>query len=186
MACTLKMAVCLVMLTSFVYGSDERPILKETPARLVACVESTARANYVAACVNVTRDVLQKRLKIYAVSLEAKTGKFKEGDFEIEVIYNAELAIEAKTAAGAYHEHNNHMVMAFAAAQFVAGKADLGLRLVRLIAGAQPDLFWTSSTHSPLTIQQILRGLEKNDESVKVFLKEKCESWTYNVKVYGP
>jgi hypothetical protein len=78
------------------------------------------------------------------------------------------------------------MVMAFAAAQFVAGKADLGLRLVRLIAGAQPDLFWTSSTHSPLTIQQILRGLEKNDESVKVFLKEKCESWTYNVKVYGP
>src|SRR5208282_332910 len=173
--CFVKLAICFPLLSMLGDGESERPALKESPARLVACIESTSRANYAAACINVTRDATQKRLRIYAVSLGAKTGKFKVDDYDIEVIYNNEMAVEGKTAAGAYHLQHNNLVLMFAAAQVASGNKGLGLSLVRLLAAAEPDLFWSSPTHSPLPIQKILAGIEKED--VKEFLKEEADDW---------
>ena len=183
---TFRTGVWFVLLLTAAHGEDERPILKESPARLVACMESTARANLVAAYVNITRDAVQKKLRIYAVSLSAKTGQFTQDGYQIEVIYNNDLALEGKTAGGPYHLQHNHVVLQFAAAQFASGKKDLGLHLATLLAAAEPDLFWSSPTHPVMTIQQIIAGLEKNDTSVAEFLKDGSGAWADILKRYGP
>jgi hypothetical protein len=183
-ASTITIAFCVALLASVSLAQDERPVLKESSTNLVAVIDSTARANFEAACLNITRDAAQKRFRIYAVTSKAKTGTLREGDFEIEVIYHRELAAEDKKAAGAYHQHYNHLVLRFAATQFAAGKKQFGLRLVRLLAEADPDMWWSSPTHPQLTIQKILAGLEKDDDSTKAFLKEESEDWAYRVKNY--
>jgi len=177
-------AFCFALLGSLAFAQDDRPVFKESTTNLVAVIDSTARANFEVACLNVTREAAQKKLRIYALTPKAKTGTVKEGDFEIEVIYHRELAAEDKKAAGAYHQQNNHLVLRFAAAQFAADKKALGLRLVRLLVEADPDMWWSSPTHPPLTIQKILSGLEKDDATVKAFLKEESEDWSYRVKNY--
>jgi len=182
----VRIGFWFALLLTAARGEDERAILKESPARLVACMESAARANLLAAYVNITRDAVQKKLRIYAVSLPAKTGQFTQDGYQIEVIYNNDLALEGKTAGGAYHLQHNHAVLGFAAAQFASGNKDLGLRLTRLLAAAEPDLFWSSPTHSLMTIQQIIAGLEKNDTSVAEFLKDESGAWADILKRYGP
>jgi len=182
----IKVSFCLAILLTVARGEDDRPILKESPARLVACMESTARANLLAAYVNITRDAAQRSLRIYAVALPAKAGKFKHDDYQVEVIYKNELALKGKTAAGPYHHQHNAVMLTFAAAQFASGKNGFGLYLVKLLAGAEPDLFWSSPTHPVMTLQQIIAGLEKNDGSVAEFLKDERERWADILKSYGP
>ena len=184
--CFLTLCFCFALLVAVARGEDDRPILKEPPVRLVACIESTARANLLAAYVNVTRDATQKSLRIYAVALPVKAGKFKQEGFEIEVIYNNELALKGKTAAGPYHHQHNAVMLAFAAAQFASGQQKFGLYLVKLLASAEPKLFWSSPTHPAMTMQQIIAGLEKNDARIGEFLKDECEQWAEILKSYGP
>jgi hypothetical protein len=184
-ASTITIGFCVALSASVSLAQNDRPALKESATNLVSVIGSTARANFEVACLNITRDAAQKRLRIYAVTPKAKTGTVREGDFEIEVIYHRELEAEGKKAAGAYHQHYNHLVLRFAASEFAAGKKELGFRLVRLLAEADPDIWWSSSTHPQLTIQKILAGLEKNDQSVKGFLKEESEDWAFRVKTYA-
>ncbi len=182
-----KAGVCLAISLTAALAQDERPVLKESPARLVACIDSTARANLLAAYVNITRDAAQKRLRIYAVSLStAKPGTFERDGYQIEVIYHNELALQAKTAAGPYHHQHNGVMLTFAATQFASGKKEFGLYLVKLLAAAEPEMFWSSPTHPVMSMQQIIAGLEKNDASVRAFLKDEAEQWTHLVKTYGP
>jgi hypothetical protein len=184
--CLLTIAFCSALLVTTGRADDHRPILKESPARLVACMESTARANLLAAYVNITRDAAQKRLRIYAVALPAKAGNFKQEGYEVEVIYNNELALKDKTAAGPYHRQHNAVMLTFAAAQFASGKKEFGLYLAKLLASAEPDLFWSSPTHPVMTMQQIIAGLEKSDGTVAEFLKDEREQWSDILKSYGP
>jgi hypothetical protein len=183
---SIQLAACFSVLPVVAGAAEDRPVFHESPARLVECIESSARANFATACVNVTRDALQKRLRIYATSPAAKVGKFKADGCEVELIYNPEIAIESKTAAGPYYQHHNHLVLKFAAAQYTAGKRGIGLLLVKLLAQAEPGIFWSSPTHPPLTIQRILAGIEADDEVVKPFLREESEDWPIKLKTYGP
>ena len=175
---------CIALLSLAGVAQDHRPILKESTTNLVAIIESTAQANFETACLNITRDTAQKRLRIYVVLSKTKTGTVKEGDFEIEVIYHRELMVAEQRAVGAYHQHYNNLALTFAAAQFADGKKALGLRVVRILADAHPDMWWSSPTHRPLTIQKILAGLEKDDGSVKEFLEEERKDWEYRIKNY--
>jgi hypothetical protein len=181
-----RVVVFLAFLPVLAPASDEKPALKEAPARLVKCIESTARADHAAACINVTRDASLKRLRIYALSLGAKSGNVKEGGYDIEIIYNSEMAAESKTAAGAYHLQHNQLVLTFAGAQLAAGEKSLGQALVKLLAAAQPELCWSSPAHSPVPIRRILTGIEKGGDEVRVFLKEATEDWNYKLRLYGP
>ena len=146
--------------------------------------QKEARVNFATACIDVAREVARKHLTIYAV-VRTQSATTKEDGYEIEVIYHPELAKEHTETSGAYHHHHNHLVLTFAAAQFAAGKKQLALALVRRLVEAQPEMWWSSPTHPPLTLKKILAGLEKDDESVRQFLKE-TEDWTYRVKTYGP
>jgi hypothetical protein len=166
--------------------NGERPALRMPPARLVAIIDSTDRANYAAASINFTRDVAAKKLRLYASTPKVETGVRKIGEYEVEVIYHPELVAEEKTCAGAYHLMYDGKVFSFAIAQFAAGNKDLGLSLVKLIAETQPDYWWSSPSHPPMMIKDIIAGLEKEDESVKEVLKEETEEWTYILNKYGP
>jgi len=176
----------LVMCSALAVAQDAQPPTR-TPAEtaLIDHFQQEARANFVTACIDVTREAARKHLTIYAV-VRTTTGTTKEDGYEIEVIYHPELKKEHTETSGAYHHHHNHLVLTFAAAQFAAGKKQLALRLVRRLVDAQPEMWWSSPTHQPLTLKKILAGLEKDDESVRQFLKEETEDWAYRVKTYGP
>ena len=74
-------AFCFALLGSLAFAQDDRPVFKESTTNLVAVIDSTARANFEVACLNVTREAAQKKLRIYALTPKAKTGTVKEGDF---------------------------------------------------------------------------------------------------------
>jgi hypothetical protein len=180
----ITVILCVVLSRSVALTQDDRPIFKESTTNLVAVIEATARANFESACLAVTRDAAQKKLRIYAITGNATAGTVKHDDVEIEVIYHKHLAAEHTKAAGAYHQHNNGLVLCFAAAQFAAGRKALGVHLVKLLAEADPQMWWSSPTHGELTIQRILSGLEKDDASVREFLKDESKEWAYRVKNY--
>jgi len=159
------------------------PARTPTETAILEHFQKEARANFATACIDVAREVARKHLTIYAV-VRTQSATTKEDGYEIEVIYHPELAKEHTETSGAYHHHHNHLVLTFAAAQFAAGKKQLAL--VRRLVEAQPEMWWSSPTHPPLTLKKILAGLEKDDESVRQFLKEETEDWTYRVKTYGP
>ena len=166
-------------------AQDKAPTRDASVGELRAIIDATARANFEAACLAVTRDATQKKLRIYAIKSEAETGTVKCDDVEVEVVYHKDLAAENRNSAGAYHQHHNQQVLCFAASQFAEGKKALGLRLVKLLAEADPYLWWSSPDHPGLTIEKIVAGLEKDDETVRDFLKEQSKEWAYRVKYYG-
>jgi hypothetical protein len=182
---TIKIVLCCLVFQPVLYA-EELATLKKQLAAEVDTLNSTASANFVTACINVTREVQQKRIRLYAISSSAKTGTFKEGDFTIQVIYNEELADMDTKVAGAYYQHNNHLILSFAACRFASGDKAFGLRLVRMIAAAHPSLTWSSPKQPPTPIQKILAGLEKDDDSVRQFLDDEKRDWPSYVKMYGP
>jgi hypothetical protein len=144
-----------------------------------------AHDNVVAACVNVTHDAAIMRVRIFSTVSAMKTGSTKDKGYEVEVIYNGEMAF-AKGGAGTYRfQHNNH-VLQFAASQFASGNKALGRWLTRLLAEAEPDLFWEDSTHPVTKIKEIQAALERDDGSAKDFLKAQNEAWSTNLIQYGP
>jgi hypothetical protein len=183
---TFMVCLCFCITACDTNPKDERPALHTPPARLVAVIDSTGRANYAAASINFTRDAAAKKLRLYASTPKVETGVRKIGEYEVEVIYHPELVAEEKTCAGAYHLIYDGKVFSFAIAQFAAGNKNLGLSLVKLIAETQPDYWWSSPSHPPMMIKDIIAGLEKEDESVKEVLKDETEEWTYILNKYGP
>jgi hypothetical protein len=177
----LCVAVCnLVGLTS---NGD---IISNPSTNATADVASMARADFEVACLNITRDVRQNRLRIYAVAQAAKPGNIKEDVFDIEVISDADLITLHKSAGDAYFQQYNHLVLEFAATQFANGKKELGLRLIKLLADAEPEMWLVSMGYPHLTIQTILEGLEKNSDNMKPFLRESIAHWTFILEQTGP
>lgn len=165
---------------------DDRPIVKEPGTRLVPIMDATARADFAAACIRVTRDVKQKRLTVFAVSPDAQTGTFKEGGYDIEVVYNGDLAQSHAKAAGAFYQHNNGVLLSFAGSQFATGDKRLGLRLMQLIAGAHPSCAWSTPEHPPVELKELLASIKKEDDTARAFLKDATAQWAWWVKTYGP
>ena len=187
----MKTLIVLLIICSCIRGfcqspADDRPALHETPARLVSVIDATGRLNLAASCLNVTRDVAAKKLRLFAMSVRTKTGTRRIEDFDVDVIYNYDLVAEENKQGCAYYGANNGQVFSFAIAQFAAGKRELGLRLVKLIAEVQPDFWWSIPTRAPFPIKEIVAGLEKGDDSVKELLKFEAVQWADTLKKYGP
>ena len=147
--------------------------------------QKEARANFVTACMNVTREAARKKLTIYATT-RPKMQTTKLGDYEVETLFHSELAKEHKEVSGAYYAHHNNLMLTFAAAEFAAGKKEFGIGLVEMLVNAQPDMWWSSPEHPSIWVKDILAGLKKNAQSVRKFLQEESEDWKYRVKTYGP
>jgi len=176
--------VCLALLPAVVCAEDERPALKESPERLVAVIESMAGENVEMAWINVAHDVGQKRLRIFSTTAIPKVGESKMSGYHLEIIQIPNAAT-FKARAGSYRFQNNNALLSFAAAQFVSGKKAFAKQLVGILADAEPDLFWSTPTHPAMTIQQILDGLQKDDDTVKEFLTDWSQEWKQTVSKYG-
>ncbi|HZR19735.1 MAG TPA: hypothetical protein VFE51_20790 [Verrucomicrobiae bacterium] len=177
--------LCIALLPVIAIGEDDRPILKESPAKLVAAIEALAKENVAVARVNVAHDVAHKQLRIFTIVPSHETKSFKESGFEVEIIYNYELAC-AQNGVASCSFQNNNQVLSFAASQFTSGDKAFAKRLVRVLAEAEPSLFWSSPSDPVITITQIVVGLEKDDETVKRFLADETQTWKETVKKYGP
>jgi hypothetical protein len=183
--CIIKIGLCLSLLPVPVFGEDERAVMKEPPAKLVAVIESMAKENVAAARINVAHDVAHKRLRILSIVPAGKTGRSEEFGYEVEIIYNANLT-SSMGGVGSYRFQNNNQILSFAAAQFTSGKKAFAKRLVSLLAEAAPDLFWSSPTDPVITIKEILAGFEKDDDTVRPFLADKSAEWAETLKTCGP
>jgi hypothetical protein len=181
----IKISFFLSVLPLMACGEDERPLLKQSPAMLIGVIQTMAEANIAAARVNVAHDVAHKRLRIFSITPNVKTGEFKEFGYDLEIVYNADLA-SLKSGVSSYRFQNNNYVLSFAAAQFVSGNKAFAKRLVAILAEAEPNLCWFSPTNPVITIKHILVGLEKDDDTVKPFLKDWGQDWAETVKRYGP
>ena len=178
-------SVCLALIPAVVRAGDERPILKESPAKLVGGIESMAEENVAMASINVAHDVVHKRLRIFSIEPNKKDREFKDGGYDLEIIHCPETT-SYKTGVTSYRFQNNNEILAFAASQFKSGNKAFAKRLVGLLAEEEPDLFWSLPTHPVMTIQQIRAGLEKDDDSVKDFLIDESEDWSETLRMYGP
>jgi hypothetical protein len=183
----VKLGFCLSLslLPVLVQGEDERPALKESPAKLVNLIETIGRENYAAARVNVARDAAHKKLRIFSIMTSVKTGEIKVSGYDLEIIYTPDIA-STDTGVICYRFQNNNQILSFAAAQFTSGNKAFAKRLVGILAEAEPDLFWSSPTDPALTIKQILAALERDNETLKHFLTDESETWAETVKKYGP
>ena len=174
----------LAFLPGIVWAEDDRPILKESPETLVRAIESMAGENVEMASLNVAHDVVHKRLRIFTTTASAKVGESKISGYDLEVVL-VPNAVSFKNGAASYCFQNNLVILSFAASQFVAGKKTFAIRLVSILADAEPDLAWSTPTHPEMTVQQILTGLQKDDDTVKDFLVDWSRQWTQTVGKYG-
>jgi hypothetical protein len=159
--------------------------LTEAEKAMIEPFQKEARANFVTACMNVTREAARKKLTIYAIT-RPKMRTTKLGDYEVEILFHPELAKEHKEVSGAYYAHHNNLMLTFAAAEFAAGKKEFGIGLVEILVSAQPEMWWSMPNHPTTWVKDILKGLKKHDESVRKFLEEGADDWQYRMKTYGP
>jgi hypothetical protein len=176
--------VCLVLLPAVICAEDERPILKESPERLVAAIQSMGAENVEMARINVAHDVVQKRLRIFSTTATPKAGDSKISGYHLEII-QVPNSTTFKGGPDSYRFQNNNALLSFAASQFVSGKKAFAIELVSILAKAEPDLFWSTPSHPVMTIQQILAGLQKDDDTVKDFLAHCSQEWTETIRKYG-
>jgi len=181
-------ACCAVASAQTTNSSGFVPVEKFSPIEkaLVDRQSKTASSDFAAACINLTRDVQDKRLTVYAVVSTAKTGVTNEAGFTIRVTYHRELAENYAGSAGSFQQHYNSCLLDFALAQFAEGKKVLGLKLVRLLAEAEPELSWSSMQIQPTNIKKILASLESDDGSLADMLKDAVRDWHQRERDYKP
>ena len=162
---------------------DVVPASRESKEELIQVINSISREVVTAAYVNVTHDVESKNVRIFSIDAEGRKAPFKVGGYQVEVIFNPRIA---GTSAGvdSYRCQHNNAVLTFAAAKFASGEKELGLSLIKLLAKAEPDLFW-DMPQPVMKIDEIQRRLIKDDGSLKDFLSEKNDAWQNIVKQYG-
>ena len=183
------MRTLTVIIALCCFALSGRSQTNEPPAIVKTLLDQgtkTASSDFAAACINLTRDVQDKRLSVYAVVSTAKTGVTNEAGFTIRVTYHRELEENNAGSGGSFIQHYNGCVLDFALAQYAEGKKALGLRLVRLLAEAAPETSWSSMRIQPTNINKILASLEADDGSLSDMLKEATRDWHQRERDYKP
>lgn len=179
----------IVILAGCCFALSARSQTNEQPAIVKTLLDQgmkTASSDFAAACINLTRDVQDKRLTVYSVVGVIKTAVTNMAGFTIRVTYHAELEENYKGSAGSFIQHYNGCLLDFALAQYAEGKKPLGLRLVRLLAEAEPELSWSSMRIQPTNIKKILADLEADDGRLADMLKEASRDWHQRQRDYKP
>jgi hypothetical protein len=179
---------CAIACAQNTNSSGFIPVEKLSPTEkaMVDREMKAASSDFAAACINLSRDVQDKRLTVYAVVSTINTGVTNEAGFKIQVIYHTGLAENYVRNLGSYQRHYNSCLLYFALAQYAEGKKAFGIRLVRLLAEAEPELSWSSMRIEPTSIKKILAGLEAHDGSLSDMLKEATRDWHQRERDYKP
>lgn len=183
----------LSLLVPLTASCAESPKLTEAQKDLLITnmtetVNVSAQANFHTACLTVTRDVKRKHITIFALHAAARSEVHGVEGYEIETVYHPDLAdFRFKPTAGTFFEHNNHLVLSFAASEYAAGRKVLAMELVKQLAKVHPEIIWYShEDHGSLPIAKILSGLQSGGSDLKDFLKEQTDDWKWKAEKYGP
>ncbi len=141
-------------------------------------------ANFSAANINVIRDHELKRVRLFAVTKAASTITDIDA-WRIEVVSNPEIIAQHQKFSGSYHNHHNRLVLNVAAVHILEGDRDLGLYLIRTLAGIEPTFEWSHPTLGNRSIQRILQGVEADDGSMQDFLDSEMVQWKWRTREYG-
>jgi hypothetical protein len=185
----MKMAMILYLsLCTDLLGAEgaQPPTLTPMERAMAEWRTKEGSANFAAACINLNRDVQEKRITIYSVVPTAKSSTTNIADFSVQTIYHHELSRYYDEVSGSYIQHYNGCVLDFALAQYAEGKKSLGIGLVRLLSQAEPKADWSSPRISQITIKKILESLEADDGSISDVLKESTRDWHQREKDYKP
>jgi hypothetical protein len=163
---------------------DDRPILKEPPAKLIEVIENTSRENELIARMEVARDAMQKRVRIFSMQQGVRSGLFTNNQYTVEVLYNAGLN-EFHLGVGSYSFQHNSDVLCFAATLVASGDKSFGRWLIALLAEAAPELYWGNPEHPMVPVRNLLASLDKPDDTLKAFLQDENQLWHDIVRVYG-
>jgi hypothetical protein len=144
-----------------------------------------ASSDFAVACINLSRDVKEKRLTVYSL-VPNNRGTTNESGFKIQVIYDKSIAENHVDGMGTYQAHYNGCLLDFALAQYAEGKKALGLRLVRLLDEAEPRSWWSSPDIQPTSVKKILASLETDDGKIADILKQAVRDWHQRDTDYRP
>jgi hypothetical protein len=146
--------------------------------------QKATSANFSAACMNVIRQADKKDLTVFAV-VSTKPLKEQVNGYTIELLANPGIVNDHMQSNGAYHIHHNSLILNFAAVQFYEGDKELGLRLIQLLAKADPGFIWSAPMVPNLTIHQIRKGLESDPRNMQDFLKSEKLQWEWRIDEYS-
>lgn len=121
---TPSIALCFALIPWLAYcQEDDRPILKEPPARLLKAIEKIAEETTAAARVCVANDINLKRVRILSTVLSDNKVDFRKYGYTLEMIYNPNLGT-TNSGVLCYRFQHNAALLSFAAAQFRSGDKD--------------------------------------------------------------
>ncbi len=179
-----------LLLTGSVFSAEPPTVDTKKDAfisDLKGFLSETGKADFHAACLNVTRDAQAKRLRIFGMHAASRSELLEAHSYKLDIIYHPDLSLRWKKTMGAYYEHNNHLVLNFAASEYSAGHKALAVWIIKHLAQVHPDIVWYShEKNGHFTIQAILRGLEADDPNLNSFLKEQSDDWKWKCETYGP
>lgn len=161
---------------------DLVPASKQSKEEMIGVINTVSAEVAIAARDNVAHDATLMSIRIFAKANQPKA-PFNLDGYRVEVIYNPNIA-GIRAGVGSYRLHHNAKVLIFAAAKYAAGQKEFGLSLIKLLAEAEPDLYW-DSPYPVMKIDEIQRRLIKDDGSLKTFLNEMNDKWQQIVKKYG-
>jgi hypothetical protein len=176
----------LLLTAASLRAQDTQPARTPMEKAMVEAHMKEASANFATACINLNRDIQEKRLTIYSVETAAKSCVTNLSDFTVQTIYHPELSQNYEKVSGSYMAHYNSCLLDFALAQYADGKKALGIGLVRLLSQAEPELEWSSARISSIPVKSILASLEADDRSLTPMLKEASGDWRQREKDYNP
>jgi len=128
-----------------------------------------SEGNFWAARINVSRDVRAKNILIFAV-VPLKSHVEKVGEYDVAVIYSKHIADVHVKNSGEYTNHHNDWVLNFAATQYAQGRKDVALRLMEMLAQAEPDLELSEPDIPDVPIKELLRGAKAGDSSTDAWI----------------
>ena len=105
---------CAMALAQSSDSSDAVPIgkYKALEKYTIEREMKAASSDFAIACINLTRDVADKRLTVYSVG-SIKRAITNESGFNIQVIYHKELAQNYEPGLGTYQAHYNACLLDF-------------------------------------------------------------------------
>jgi hypothetical protein len=181
---TLSVALCFVLLPFLAYcQEDNRPILKESPARLVRAIEEQVEQTMLTARVCVAHDITLKRVRVLSTVTCTNKLDLRKYGYTLEVVHSPNLGT-TNWGVPCYRFQHNAALLSFAAAEFQSGDKALAKDLVKLLGEAEPDLFW-SLPDKLLTIQQIEARMKADDaKALGSLLDDEVRTWKEILKDY--
>src|SRR5262245_40702306 len=111
----IAMIFYLLLCTALLGAEDAQPpALTPSERAIVEAHMREARANFATACINLNRDIQEKKITVYSVESSVKSSITNIADFRVQTLYHPELSVNYDQVSGSYMSHYNSCLLDFA------------------------------------------------------------------------